>query len=186
MTLSMPHAAMLLSCLALSACTAPSAPESATMPANTPQLGAEAPAPTAPEPKPTPASSPENNTETSGKSQASIAGAIRIGTRAAPAMRVCAMAVSGGDHHCTMTSAGAAQYRIDDVPAGRYHLIGWARGGDMKLLAHADIIRCLMPPCPPDELRVVEVAKGQTVTGIDLSAPYTEVPEGWPGEPGDG
>ncbi len=173
-------------CLAFGACTAPSSPESATMPANTPEQSAEAPAaPSASETQPMPASNPENSTETTGTPQASIAGAIRIGTRAAPAMRVCAMAVSGSGQHCTTSSAGAAQYRIDDIPAGRYHLIGWVRDGDMKLLAHADITRCVMPPCPPDELRVVEVSEGQAVTGIDLTAPYSEVPAGWPGEPMD-
>lgn len=175
-----------LLCLAFSACTAPSAPESAAMPANTPDQSAEASAaPSASEPQPGPAGNPKNSTEPTGTSQASIAGAIRIGTRAAPAMRVCATAVSGSGQHCTTTSAGAAQYRIDDIPAGRYHLIGWVRHGDMKLLAHADITRCVMPPCPPDELRVVEVAEGQAVTGIDLTAPYSEVPAGWPGEPMD-
>jgi len=155
------------------------------MPANTPEQSAEAPAAALPEAQSMPAGNPENSTKTIGTSHASIAGAIRIGTRAAPAMRVCAMAVSGSGHHCTTTSAGATQYRIDAILAGRYHLIGWVRDGDMKLLAHADITRCVMPPCPPDELRVVEVAEGQAVTGIDLTAPYSEVPAGWPREPMD-
>ncbi len=130
-----------------------------------------------------PAGNRGDSTESAGKSQASIVGAIRIGTRAAPAMRVCAMAVSGSGHYCTTASAGASQYRIDGIPAGRYHLMGWVRDGDMKLLAHAAVIRCVMAPCPPDELRVVDVAEGQAVTGADLTAPYSEVPAGWPGEP---
>ncbi|MEO6366129.1 MAG: hypothetical protein ABIO38_08810 [Luteimonas sp.] len=177
--------ALALICLAFGACTAPSAPESAAMPAKTPEHAAESPAAPAPESKSVPAPNPENSTATSGTEQASIGGAIRIGTRAAPAMRVCAMALDGSRHHCTTTSAGAVQYRIDAIPAGRYHLIGWVRDGDMKLLAHAAVIRCVMAPCPPDELRVVEVAGGQAVTGIDLMAPYSEVPAGWPGEPMD-
>jgi len=99
-------------------------------------------------------------------------------------MRVCAIPVAGnGTHQCVITTADASHYRIDHLPAGRYHLIGWVREGDLKLVAHADIVRCIRAPCPPDHLRVVEVAAGQAVTGIDLTAPYTEVLEEWPHEP---
>ena len=168
MNLSMPHFALLLSCLGFCACAAPSAPEPESEPMTTTASEKNA----APE---IPASA--------GMSDASITGAIRIGTRTAPAMRVCAMAVSGTGHHCVLTADGATQYRIDNIPAGRYHLVGWVGEGELKLVAHADIVRCVRAPCPPDQLREVNVAAGQAVTGIDLAAPYTAVPEGWPSEP---
>ena len=165
---SMSHFAIALHCLGLSACAAPTAPEPDPEPMTT----------TASKKGPIP-----ENPATADVPQASIAGAIRTGTRAAPAMRVCAMTVAGGEHHCVMTTAGASNYRIDIIPAGRYHLAGWVREGKLKLVAHADIVRCIKAPCPPDQLRVVEIADGQVLTGIDLSAPYSVLPDGWPSEP---
>jgi len=114
---------------------------------------------------------------------ASISGEIRIGNQAAPAMRVCAMPVGGGASHCIHVAAGATRYRIDGVAAGRYHVMGWVSGGELRLVAHATMIRCIRAPCPPDELIEVDIANGAAVTGIDLHAAYTEVPAGWPPEP---
>ena len=114
---------------------------------------------------------------------ASVSGAIRIGTRSAPALRVCAMPVDGGASRCVGTAAGATAYRIDGIAAGRYYLVGWTGGGELRLVAHASTIRCVRAPCPPDALIAVEVPAGAQVGGIDLTAPYAEVPPGWPGEP---
>lgn len=114
---------------------------------------------------------------------ASVAGAIRVGNQGAPALRVCAMPVAGGDSRCVDVAAGADRYRIDGLGAGRYHLVGWVRGGELRLVAHATTIRCIRAPCPPDALIEVEVASGASVVGADLTAPYTEVPAGWPQEP---
>ena len=114
---------------------------------------------------------------------ASISGAIRVGNQAGPAMRVCAMPVGGGTSRCVDSAAGAASYRIDGLASGRYHVIGWVAGGELRLIAHATTIRCIRAPCPPDELIAVDVGDGAAVTGIDLQAPYTEVPAGWPRQP---
>ena len=114
---------------------------------------------------------------------ASISGAISVGNQAGPAMRVCAMPVGGGTSHCVDSAAGAARYRIDGLAAGRYHVVGWVHGGELRLVVHASMIRCIRAPCPPDALIEVEVATGAAVTGIDLHAAYTEVPAGWPQEP---
>lgn len=114
---------------------------------------------------------------------ASVSGAIRIGSQPAPALRVCAMPLAGGASRCIDTAAGATAYRIDGVAAGRYHLVGWTGGGELRLVAHASTIRCVRAPCPPDALIAVEVPAGAHVGDIDLTAPYTEVPAGWPGEP---
>ena len=113
---------------------------------------------------------------------ASISGAIRVGNAAGPAMRVCAMPVDGGASRCVDSAAGAGNYRIDGLAAGRYHVMGWVQGGDLRLVAHATTIRCIRAPCPPDALIEVDVGNGAAVTGIDLQAAYTEVPAGWPQE----
>ena len=114
---------------------------------------------------------------------ASISGEIRVGNEPAPALRVCAMPIGGGASHCIQVAAGATRYRIDGLAAGRYHVVGWVSGGELRLVAHASMIRCIRAPCPPDELIAVDVASGAAVTGIDLHAAYTEVPAGWPQEP---
>lgn len=114
---------------------------------------------------------------------AAVSGAIRIGTQAMPAMRVCAMPVDGGTDRCIETPAGADRYRIDGLAAGRYYLVGWIDGGELRLVAHASTIRCVRAPCPPDALIAVDVPAAAQVDGIDLTAPYVEVPAGWPGEP---
>ena len=114
---------------------------------------------------------------------ATVSGAIRIGNQPPPALRVCAMPVAGGASRCVQTAAGATGYRIDGVAAGRYYLVGWTGGGGLRLVAHASTIRCVRAPCPPDELIAVEVPAGAQVGDIDLTAPYTGLPRGWPGEP---
>ena len=114
---------------------------------------------------------------------ASVSGAIQLGNQAPPALRVCAMPVVGGSSRCVDTAAGATSYRIDGLAAGDYHLMGWVQGGDLRLLAHANAIRCIRAPCPPDTLIEVAVAAGAAVTGIDLNAAYGEIPSGWPQQP---
>lgn len=114
---------------------------------------------------------------------ASISGTMRLGNESPPALRVCAMPVAGGVSRCVHTAAGAASYRIEGLGAGRYHVVGWVRGGELRMLAHARTIRCIRAPCPPDTLIEVDVGHGAAVTGIDLAAAYTEVPAGWPQEP---
>ena len=74
---------------------------------------------------------------------ASVSGAIQLGNQAPPALRVCAMPVVGGSSRCVDTAAGATSYRIDGLAAGDYHLMGWVQGGDLRLLAHANAIRCI-------------------------------------------
>ena len=39
----------------------------------------------------------------------------------------------------------------------------------MTSLAHAERIRCIRAPCPPDTAIVVEVGAGATTSGVDLS-----------------
>jgi hypothetical protein len=137
-------------------------------------LSACAPATTAPVEPATPAAPADSG--------GSIRGAIRNGNRPPPALRVCAHPVAGGAPICTDAPAGASEYRIGVAP-GRYFLMGWVQDGELRLIAHAEQIRCIRAPCPPDQLIVVEVAAGEDRGGIDLTGGYVDVPEGWPAKP---
>jgi hypothetical protein len=111
-----------------------------------------------------------------------IRGAIRDGNRPPPALRICAHPLAGGAPTCMDSPAGATDYRLRVAP-GRYYLMGWVQGGELALLAHAEQVRCIRAPCPPDQLIEVEVAAGEALSGIDLAGAYGEVPAGWPGRP---
>lgn len=97
-----------------------------------------------------------------------IEGAIRDGNRAPPALRVCAHPVDGGKPICIDIAAGATTYRVD-VAAGRYVVAGQAKDDPGMRFAHAERIRCIRAPCPPDTAIVVVVGAGETSSGIDLS-----------------
>ena len=97
-----------------------------------------------------------------------IEGSIRDGNRPPPALRVCAHPLEGGKPTCTDTATGATSYRIE-VAAGRYVVAGQALDDPGMKFAHAERIRCIRAPCPPDTAIEVEVAAGETKTGIDLT-----------------
>lgn len=101
-------------------------------------------------------------------SQAVIEGGIREGNRPTPALRVCAQPLDGGVPTCIDTAAAATTYRIA-VGAGRYLITGQARHDPAMTFAHAERIRCIRAPCPPDTALVVELGAGETKTGIDLT-----------------
>ncbi|MEG3049922.1 MAG: hypothetical protein RR792_07030, partial [Thermomonas sp.] len=95
-------------------------------------------------------------------------GSIRDGNRPPASLRVCAQPLDGGTPTCTDTAIGATSYRID-VAAGRYVVAGQALDDPGMKFAHAERIRCIRAPCPPDTAIEVEVAAGETKTGIDLT-----------------
>lgn len=97
-----------------------------------------------------------------------IEGAIRDGNRPPPALRVCAHPLDGGEPTCIDTVAGATSYRID-VTAGRYVVAGQAKDDPGIKFAHAERVRCIRAPCPPDTAIAVEIGASQTASGIDLS-----------------
>ncbi|MEF9977883.1 MAG: hypothetical protein RR834_05205 [Thermomonas sp.] len=97
-----------------------------------------------------------------------IEGSIRDGNRPPASLRVCAHPLDGGKPTCTDTAIGATSYRID-VAAGRYVVAGQALDDPGMKFAHAERIRCIRAPCPPDTAIEVEVAAGETKTGIDLT-----------------
>ncbi len=126
-----------------------------------------------------PAPAKSTDTLAAGEAGATISGAIRNGNSQTPALRVCATPIDGGIPTCVQTADGAREYRIEVAP-GRYNLLGWAGSGELTLIAHASQIRCIRAPCPPDELIEISVAAGQRRDGVDLTAGYVEIPNGWP------
>ena len=102
------------------------------------------------------------------QAKAAITGAIREGNRPPPALRVCAHSLDGGNQACIDTAAGASVYRIE-VEAGRYVIAGRAKDDPGMAFAYAERIRCIRAPCPPDVALVIEVAAGETRSGIDLT-----------------
>ena len=100
---------------------------------------------------------------------AAIRGAIRDGNRPPPALRICAHPVDGGTPTCVDIAAGATSYRIA-VAAGRYVIAAQALEDPAMKFAHAERIRCIRAPCPPDTAIAVEVAAGEDKAGIDLTA----------------
>lgn len=160
--------------LSLAACSPPPAP--AASPASTAPAAAPVEAPPAPTPavRATPAASAEPVAPAPAGS--AIEGAIREGNRPPPALRVCAHPLDGGKPTCIDTAAGATSYRIE-VPVGRYAMAGQALDDPAMKFAHAERIRCIRAPCPPDTAIVVEVGAGATTPGIDLT-PGEALPPG--------
>lgn len=150
--------------LSLAACAPTTAPAAPPTPALAPV------APVAVAPVVTPASAPTGaaTAPVVAAPSASIAGAIRDGNRPPPALRVCAQPTGGGTPTCVDTAAGAASYRIE-LMAGRYRVTGQSVDDPAMKFAHAERIRCIRAPCPPDTAIEVEVGAGEAKTGIDLS-----------------
>src|SRR5690606_27826952 len=103
------------------------------------------------------------------RAKGAVTGAIRSGNRPPPALRVCAQPLQGGESGCIETAAGAASYRIELAP-GRYAVTAVSPDDPAVVFAHAERIRCIRAPCPPDVALVVVVAPHATTAGIDLTA----------------
>ena len=153
----------------LAACSPPAAPAASPASTASPVVPVAA-APVEGTPSTTSASAPAMPAppEQAAPSESSIAGDIRDGNRPPPALRVCAHPTDGGTPTCVDTAAGAMSYRIE-VAAGRYVVAGQALDDPGTKFAHAERIRCIRAPCPPDTAIEVEVAAGEAKTGIDLS-----------------
>ena len=166
----MPRPLLLPTVIALSLSACSPAPAPAAPPASVSVTSPAAPLAAAP--GPTVASAPEPGAEpadpVAAPSASTIAGGIREGNRPPPALRVCAHPLDGGKPTCIDTAAGATSYRIEGA-AGRYVVAGQALEDPGMKFAHAERIRCIRAPCPPDTAIVVEVAAGEAKSGIDLS-----------------
>ena len=155
--------------LSLAACSPPPAPASSPAPTASAPVPAEATPTSTAAPAATPAAPAAPSQPVATPSGSAIEGAIRDGNRPPPALRVCAHPLDGGKPTCIDTVAGATSYRIE-VLAGRYVVAGQVLDDPGIKFAHAERIRCIRAPCPPDTAIVVEVSAGEDRAGIDLSA----------------
>ena len=155
--------------LSLAACSPPPAPASSPAPTASAPVPAEATPTSTAAPAATPAAPAAPSQPVATPSGSAIEGAIRDGNRPPPALRVCAHPLDGGKPTCTDTATGATSYRIE-VLAGRYVVAGQVLDDPGIKFAHAERIRCIRAPCPPDTAIVVEVSAGEDRAGIDLSA----------------
>ena len=155
--------------LSLAACSPPPAPASSPVPTASAPVPAEATPTSTAAPAATPAAPAAPSQPVATPSGSAIEGAIRDGNRPPPALRVCAHPLDGGKPTCTDTATGATSYRIE-VLAGRYVVAGQVLDDPGIKFAHAERIRCIRAPCPPDTAIVVEVSAGEDRAGIDLSA----------------
>ena len=151
--------------LSLAACSPPPAPASSPAPTASAPVPAEATPTSTAAPAATPAAPSQPVATPSGSA---IEGAIRDGNRPPPALRVCAHPLDGGKPTCTDTATGATSYRIE-VVAGRYVVAGQALDDPGMKFAHAERIRCIRAPCPPDTAIIVDVGAGAATNGNDLS-----------------
>ena len=155
----------MLTAISLAGCSSPPAPPSP------PVAPAAAAAPVAAAPNAAvPAATPvaQEVPAAAAPPGSAIEGSIRDGNRPPLALRVCAHPLDGGKPICADTAIGATSYRID-VAAGRYVVAGQALDDPGMKFAHAERIRCIRAPCPPDTAIEVEVAAGETKSGIDLT-----------------
>lgn len=158
----------------LAACSPPPAPAVSPSPAALSSTAPVAAAEATPPPTPVSAAAPAEPVQA--VPGASIAGAIREGNRPPPALRICAHPADGGKPTCIDTTAGATSYRIE-VAAGRYVVAGQALDDPGLKFAHAERIRCIRAPCPPDTALLFAVAAGEAKDGIDLT-PGEALPPG--------
>ena len=154
--------------LSLAACSPPPAPASSPVPTASAPVPAEATPTSTAAPAATPAAPAAPSQPVATPSGSAIEGAIRDGNRPPPALRVCAHPLDGGKPTCTDTATGATSYRIE-VAAGRYIVAGQALDDPAMKFAHAERIRCIRAPCPPDTAIIVDVGAGAATNGIDLS-----------------
>ena len=154
--------------LSLAACSPPPAPASSPAPTASAPVPAEATPTSTAAPAATPAAPAAPSQPVATPSGSAIEGAIRDGNRPPPALRVCAHPLDGGKPTCTDTATGATSYRIE-VLAGRYVVAGQVLDDPGIKFAHAERIRCIRAPCPPDTAIIVDVGAGAATNGIDLS-----------------
>lgn len=130
-----------------------------------------------------PADAPREPPATTG----SIAGRLSFPGEALPAMRVCAFpgtpgtAASAGPT-CVLTVERQAEYRIDGLPPGDYHVLSWAQGGERVVSAWSVCARDRQSSCINGELEPVRVRVGETSAGVDPADSDNEE-DSWPREP---
>jgi uncharacterized protein YecT (DUF1311 family) len=104
----------------------------------------------------------------------SISGLISSPGEYIPALRVYAIGVDGKTHRMITTEQNQAKFTIDDVPPGKYHVVGypsWREGLPAKAVGWTRASQCVKGPCDHNPLPVT-VAAGKPSDGILLADWY--------------
>ena len=108
----------------------------------------------------------------------SIAGAISFPGEYVPALRIYAFGLDTKARRMVETPQDETRFKIDDLPAGRYYVVGYPyakEGSPLEGVAWTRAARCIKGPCD-HSLVAVSVVAGQTANGVLLADWY--VPAG--------
>jgi uncharacterized protein YecT (DUF1311 family) len=116
----------------------------------------------------------------------SISGVISSPGDYVPALRVYAIGLDGKTHRVVVTEQNQTKFTIEDVPAGKYHVVGypdWRNGLAQKSVGWTRAAQCVKGPCDHAPIPV-NVAAGKPSDGVLLADWYA--PAGrLPPEPAD-
>ncbi|MEW5872551.1 MAG: carboxypeptidase-like regulatory domain-containing protein [Chloroflexota bacterium] len=102
----------------------------------------------------------------------SISGDLSFPSEGTPALRVIAFDLSIGQTYAVETAPNQASYRIEDLPAGQYHLVAYTLDATLSG-GYTHAVRCgLSANCTDHSLVEITVEPGQEVTGINPSDWY--------------
>jgi hypothetical protein len=106
--------------------------------------------------------------------QGAIGGRIEFpGNGVAPAMRICAVATTGGASRCIDSPPGRTLYRIDGLVDGDYQVVARVDAVDTPVAGHVEQPQCALEPCPT-RLLTLSLAGGQDVATAHLNGFYSE------------
>jgi uncharacterized protein YecT (DUF1311 family) len=104
-----------------------------------------------------------------------ITGVISMPGGAVPALRIYAIAVDRKTYRTIETPANETRFTITDVPAGRYHVVGYpylAKDGSVDgAVAWTRAARCIKGPCD-HSLIEVKIVAAKNVEGVLLADWY--------------
>src|SRR5439155_18178321 len=104
----------------------------------------------------------------------SISGVIAFPGEYVPALRIYAIATDGKTQRMITTPQDETKFTIYDVPAGRYHVVGYRfdkEGTAPLAVGWTRAALCIKGPCD-HSLIVVNVAAGKTSNGVTLGDWY--------------
>lgn len=108
------------------------------------------------------------------KGLGSISGVITSPGAYVPALRVYAIGLDGKTHRMVLTEQNQTKFTIDEVPAGKYHVVGypnWREGLAEKSVGWTKAAQCVKGPCDHSPIPVSVVA-GKASDGIVLADWY--------------
>jgi uncharacterized protein YecT (DUF1311 family) len=119
-----------------------------------------------------------------GAAAGSISGIISSPGEHIPALRVYAIGLDGKTHRMVTTEENQAKFTIEDLPAGKYHVVGypsWREGLSLKSVGWTRAAQCIKGPCDHAPI-AVNVAPGKLADGV-LLADWYAPPGRLPAEP---